>query len=293
MLLELTFTWPETAILIAVTVVLSLLGRLLLGYAIRKVVAAAINRARVHADSTKRADRLWAQATGMANERFRQRAETLGSLLGSIATFVIALVAILTIMGAIGLPLAPVLASAGVGGVALGFGAQSIVKDLLSGIFMIVEDQFGVGDVITVNDVTGTVEEVSLRITRIRDASGMVWHIRNGEIVKVGNLTQGWSTAIIDIPVAYDEDPEKVVGILRDVVTAVDADEMWSEHLIEEPNVVGVESISGGTMTVRIIAKCGANQHWGVQREIRERAKVALDAAGVRGPAIVPGAPGA
>ena len=156
-----------------------------------------------------RAGRVLAQATGLDHERHRQRTLTMGSLLHSIVTFAVTLVTVLTVMAIVGIPLGPLLASAGVGGVALGFGAQSLVKDFLSGIFMILEDQYGVGDIIDTGEAIGTVEEVSLRVTRLRDPSGIVWYVRNGEIVRIGNKTQGWSTAVVDIPVAYAEDLER------------------------------------------------------------------------------------
>ena len=124
-----------------------------------------------------------------------------------------------------------------------GFGAQSLVKDFLSGIFMILEDQYGVGDVIDTGEAIGTVEEVTLRVTRLRDASGVVWYIRNGEIVRIGNKSQGWSTAIVDIPVAYAENIERVIPLIRDVVTSHGRDAGVEGAPLEEPQVVGVESI--------------------------------------------------
>ena len=168
------------------------------------------------------------------------------------------------------------LASASVGGVALAFGAQSLVKDFLSGVFMIVEDQYGVGDVIDTGEVVGTVENVSLRVTQLRDANGMTWYVRNGEIIRIGNKTQGWSTAIVDVAIAYDQDVEKAITVIRDVVSVMDDDEAWKDILLEEPNVVGVESIADGVITIRIIAKTIANEQFGVQREMRERIKMRL-----------------
>jgi small-conductance mechanosensitive channel len=200
----------------------------------------------------------------------------MGAVLKSTSTFVIATMALLTVMGAVGLPLGPLLASAGVVGVALGFGAQSLVKDFLSGIFMILEDQYGVGDVIDAGEAVGTVEDVTLRVTRLRDANGIVWYVRNGEIVRIGNRSQGWSTALVDIPVGYDESLE--------VVHQLDESEDWTTRLLEEPVVAGVESMAGGVVTVRIIAKCAPNEHFAVSREIRERVKAAFDRAGVHAP---------
>lgn len=221
-------------------------------------------------------------------DRQRQRVETLGSVLRSIATVVILITAILMIGDQLGLNMAPVLASAGVGGVALGFGAQSLVKDFLSGMFMLAEDQYGVGDFIDTGAAAGTVEEVTLRVTRLRDAQGVIWYIRNGEIVRVANKSQGWSTAIVDIPVAYDESPERVIAVLTQAMSQMDADAEWEEILMEEPRVMGVEAVSGGMMSIRILAKCAPNEHWGAQREIRERGLTACARAGIRGPVAFP-----
>ena len=132
-----------------------------------------------------RAGRALATAAGMDSERQRQRVETVGSLLRSIVTFVVVTLAVLTIMGLLGIPLGPLLTSAGIAGVALGFGAQSLVKDFLAGVSMILEDQYGVGDVIDTGEAIGTVEEVTLRITRLRDANGVTWYVRNGEIIRI------------------------------------------------------------------------------------------------------------
>ena len=273
---------------VLLTIVLALLVRWLAHRAIDRVVAVMTSRSRSEESVGGRAGRVLAQATGLAHARHVQRVTTLGSLLRSIVTFVVALIATLTVMALVGLPLGPLLASAGVGGVALGFGAQSLVKDFLSGVFMIFEDQYGVGDVVDTGEAVGTVEEVGLRVTRLRDANGVVWYIRNGEIVRIGNKSQGWSTATVDSPVAYDENAERVIGIIRGVARTFDADPEWQESLLEEPNVVGVESISGQTMTIRTVAKCAPNQNFAVQRELRERIKAALDAAGVKAPPVAP-----
>ena len=273
---------------VLLTIVLALVVRWLAHRAIERVVAVMTSRSRSEESVGGRAGRVLAQATGLADARHVQRVTTLGSLLRSIVTFVVALIATLTVMALVGLPLGPLLASAGVGGVALGFGAQSLVKDFLSGVFMIFEDQYGVGDVVDTGEAVGTVEEVGLRVTRLRDANGVVWYIRNGEIVRIGNKSQGWSTATVDSPVAYDENAERVIGIIRGVARTFDADPEWQESLLEEPDVVGVESISGQTMTIRTVAKCAPNQNFAVQRELRERIKAALDAAGVKAPPVAP-----
>jgi len=187
------------------------------------------------------------------------------------------------VMSLLGIPLAPLLASAGVGGLALGFGAQSLVKDFLSGVFMIMEDQYGVGDVIDVGEVIGTVEDVTLRITSLRDANGVTWHVRNGEILRVGNKSQGWAQTIVELPIGYDADVEVALTALDKAVAGFAGAATWRDKVLEPPQVLGVQSLTGGAMTLGILAKCVAGEEFSVQRELRLRAKHALDQAGVPG----------
>jgi moderate conductance mechanosensitive channel len=270
---------------VLLTIALAVIARWAIHRVINRIIRAVTSRSRARTDRGQ-VHQVLASATGLAGERQSQRIRTMGSLLRSIATFVIALVTILTVMALVGIPLGPLLASAGVGGVAVGFGAQSLVKDFLAGIFMIVEDQYGVGDVIDTGEAIGTVEEVTLRVTRLRDADGVTWYVRNGEIIRIGNRSQGHSTAIVDMPVAYDENVEKVLRVIRRSATDFGADPAWSDRLVEAPEVLGVESITGTTMTFRVVVRCAAGENYGAQRELRERLKSALDAAGVRAPTI-------
>ncbi|NMM22698.1 MAG: mechanosensitive ion channel family protein [Phycicoccus sp.] len=285
------------SLIIIGTLVGAMLLRWLLHRAIDRVVGSALTRAaRRLSQAPGRASRVLANAMGLDQTRSAQRAGTMGAVLKSTSTFVIFTLALLTVMSTFGLPLGPLLASAGVVGVALGFGAQSLVKDFLSGIFMILEDQYGVGDVIDTGEAIGTVEDVTLRVTRLRDASGIVWYIRNGEIVRIGNRSQGWSTAVVDIPVSYSENLDVVLPLIREVLRQIVVGVEWKSRLLEEPTVAGVESIAGSVVTVRIFAKCAPNENFSVQREIRERVKVAFDSAGIRAPQIMPpygGVPGA
>ena len=237
----------------------------------------------------RRAARALSHSGLVDTDRQKQRVETLGSVLRSISSVLVWSIAALMIGAELGLNMAPVIASAGVGGVALGFGAQSLVKDFLSGIFMILEDQYGVGDIVDTGDVVGTVEEVTLRVTRVRDMQGVVWYIRNGEIVRIANRSQGWQTASVDVPVSSDEDPEKAIAIIKESLAGMEEEPQWSRVMLEPANVAGVESISGGTMIIKVFVKCAPNEHWAVQREIRERTKIALKKAGVRGPIVIPG----
>lgn len=273
---------------ILAVLVLALLAQWALKRAISRVVATVTERNRRKDDDRPHRStsaRVLEETIGFGHERQTQRVSTLGSLLNSIVTFVVWLVAVLTVMAILGLPLGPVLASAGVGGVALGFGAQSLVRDFLSGVFMIFEDQYGVGDVIDVGPVTGTVEEVGLRVTRIRDGDGVVWYVRNGEIIRVANHSQGWSTATVDTTVGYTENTERVIAVIEAAAQPVATDPIWADRLLEEPRTVGVESIAGTSQTIRTVARCAPNEHAAVQRELRRRIKDALDAAGVEPPA--------
>lgn len=277
----------EPSLRIAVIIVAALLLHWLIRRAIAGVESAMISRVEQRQEE-RHIGKVLLDTSAPDVERRRQRALTLGSLLRSVSAFAIAVIAILTIMAELGLPLGPLLASAGVGGVALGFGAQSLVKDFLSGIFMVIEDQYGVGDVIDTGEAIGTVEEVTLRITRVRDAAGVVWFIRNGEIIRIGNKSQGWAAAYIDVPVSYDESPEHVLPMLEEMVERLYAEEVWAAKLIEQPTVAGVESVSGGVMTIRIIAKCTPGDQFEMARVVRKRSKAALDAGGIRGPQITP-----
>ncbi len=184
-------------------------------------------------------------------ERRQQRADTMGGLLKSITTSVVAAIVVLMALAEVGLNIAPLIASAGILGVALGFGAQTLVKDFLSGIFMILEDQYGVGDVVNLGAATGTVEAVGLRVTRLRDVNGTVWYLRNGELLAVGNMSQNWARTVLDIPVAFSEDLEHVRDILVEVGRDLWEDPEFEGDIIEEPEVWGW---SAGTPTA---SSCG------------------------------------
>ena len=278
----------DQGVLIVVTIVLAFVARWALHRVIKRTVDTMTARATQRSSERDAKGNILATTTGLSGERQRARVQAVGSLLRSVSTFVVALVAALTVMSLIGLPLGPLIASAGVGGVAIGFGAQSLVKDFLSGIFMIFEDQYGVGDVVDTGEAIGTIEEVSLRITRLRDFDGTFWYVRNGEIVRIGNRSQGYGAAWVDMPVSYREDIQKVLGIVRDVCDSFAEDEEWKPKLIEAPTVLGVDSIAGQTVTVKILAKCLAGENFGVQRELRARIKAAFDQAGIQGPPLPP-----
>jgi len=217
----------------------------------------------------------------LVDERRKQRVRALGSVLRSAASVTIFSIAGVVILGDLGINLAPLLASAGVVGIAVGFGAQNLVRDYLSGVFMLVEDQYGVGDVITVGDATGTVETVTLRLTRLRDVNGIVWHVRNGAIEKVGNESQGWARAVIDFPVPYAADLTTIRALLAGSADAMWEEPVWRTVMIEKPEVWGAQQVTTATVTMRVVVKTAPLRQWEVEREMRARVKAVLDAAGI------------
>jgi small-conductance mechanosensitive channel len=210
-----------------------------------------------------------------------QRAETMGSLLRSVASITVFTIFGITAVAELGYPVGPLIASAGVVGVALGFGAQSLVKDFLAGIFMIFEDQYGVGDVVDLGEADGTVEAVGLRVTRIRDVQGTVWYVRNGEIIRVGNQSQNWARTVLDVPIAFDQDLRKVQEVLRDVAHDLWDDEDFQHLIIEEPSVWGVQDLTPNWVTVRVTLKTAPLEQWAVAREMRQRILLRFEHEGI------------
>ncbi|WP_282792403.1 mechanosensitive ion channel family protein [Streptomyces sp. CC224B] len=262
------------------------------------VVIAMVLRAVVRRTITKFIDRMnrTAQAVDgtplgglLVNvERRRQRSQAIGSVLRSVASFLILGTAALMVLSAFEINLAPLLASAGVAGVAIGFGARNLVTDFLSGVFMILEDQYGVGDSIDAGVASGEVIEVGLRVTKLRGDDGEIWYVRNGEVKRIGNLSQGWSTAGVDVTVRSDEDLDKVKRVLGEVGERIAKEEPWNEQLWGPLEVLGLDSVLLDQMVVRVAAKTMPGKSLGVERELRWRIKRAFDAEGIR---IVGGVP--
>lgn len=207
--------------------------------------------------------------TGEHSLRSEQRMESLTSVLRSVVSVVVLTMAIFMILGELGIELAPLLAGAGIVGVALGFGSQSLVKDFLSGLFILIEDQFGVGDVIDIDGTTaGAVEAVSLRTTRLRAVDGTVWHVPNGDIRRVGNMSQHWSRALLDIEVAYGTDLQRVQDILREETHAVALEDA---SILEDPDIWGVEQLGANGVIIRLVVKTTPSEQWRVSRVLRQR----------------------
>ena len=214
-------------------------------------------------------------------ERRRQRSQAIGSVLRSVASFLIMGTAALMVLGTFEINLAPLLASAGVAGVAIGFGARNLVTDFLSGVFMILEDQYGVGDTVDAGVASGEVIEVGLRVTKLRGDNGEIWYVRNGEVKRIGNLSQGWATAGVDVTVRPTEDLDRLKALLNQVGVDMAKDEPWNERLWGPVEVLGLDSILLDSMVVRVSAKTMPGKALSVERELRWRIKRALDEADI------------
>ena len=257
----------QVAVKIAFVLVLALVARA----AARRLINRVTSRAAARTESGGRSHSL-------LGDRRQQRATALGSVLGNAASMTIFTIATFIILGDLGLNLAPVLASAGVIGIAIGFGAQNLVQDFLAGIFILLEDQYGVGDVINIDKVSGTVEAVSLRITRVRDVNGVIWHIRNGTITSSGNESHGWARAVVDFPVPYDLDIVEVRSLMESTAVAMWQDPAWQDVILERPEVWGVQEVTNDSVLIRVIARTAPLRQWEVGRELREQIKTALAA---------------
>jgi small-conductance mechanosensitive channel len=266
---------------IAWIVLLAFVGRWLLN----RVIGRVVHRAQSGVLPSQLARGPFAEPENeTARLRRAQRAATIGTLLRSIVSGVIVAIVVMMVLSEVGVDIAPLIASAGILGVALGFGAQSLVKDFLSGIFMIFEDQYGVGDIVNLGEASGTVEAVSLRVTRLRDVDGTVWYVRNGEILRVGNQSQNWARSVLDIAVGYKEDVTRVRRILKEVAHDLWEDKEYRDLIIEEPEVWGVQSLGPDSVVVRVTLKTMPQQQWNVSREMRERVKLRFDEEGIQMP---------
>jgi moderate conductance mechanosensitive channel len=221
-------------------------------------------------------------ATGLRLERRRQRAEALGSVLNSVASVTIFVIAAMLVLAELGVNLAPLIASAGIVGVAFGFGAQNLVKDFIAGLFMLLEDQYGVGDSIDVGDVSGTVEAVGLRTTTVRDELGVLWYVRNGEIVRVGNRSQGWALVAVDVPVGYTV-VDQATEVLQRAAEALAAQREYADDLLDPPQVLGVEQVTPEGAVLRVTIRTMPEAQQRLARELRRRLTEAIEAAGLSG----------
>lgn len=264
----------QTLIRIVLIAVGALLLRTLLLVSVKRVVKGIESGAKGKAGVS---DTKALSASPIARARVIQRARTLGSVLSNFITWGIALVALSSILSELGVAVGALVAGAGILGAALGFGAQSLVRDLISGLFIVFEDQFGVGDSVDLGQATGVVENVGLRVTQVRDVSGTLWYVRNGEIIRVGNQSQGWSRVVLDIPFAYSVKLDKAQAAILDAANALVKDSSFSKRMIGKPEVWGIEALTGEQVVVRLVQQVGPSDADDVARELRLRIKAALD----------------
>ena len=284
-----TADWLVSVLLILlVAFILSKLARRYLGRAVARVVApdtttAARQLQRLGGD---RATDLVAKPIGITepDPRRQARLHSISLVVGSTASVIIWSIAIILVLGEMGVDLAPLIAGAGIAGVALGFGAQSLVKDCIAGLFMLLEDQYGVGDVVDLDEATGVVEKISLRTTVLRGLDGTVWHVPNGEVSRVGNRSQLWSVALVDVDVAYDCDLTQARQVILDCANDLVTEEEWAPSVIESPTLLGVEALGADGITIRLTVKVEPGTQWGLQRALREAVKGALDDAEIEIP---------
>ena len=260
-------------------IVLILLGAWLVNRLVRRAIARFAQRVAAGESMLSRLSN-----DELARARAASRAETISQVFRSVATAAIYGIGLLLVLGEVGINLGPLLAGAGIAGVAIGFGAQSLVKDFLSGVFMIVEDQYGVGDVVDLGDASGTVEAVTLRSTRLRDVNGTVWHVPNGTIQRVANKSQQWSRAVLDATVAYDTDVRHASDVIKRVADDMAHEDDWSRCILEEPEVWGVESLGADGVVIRLVVKTQPAEQFKVLREMRVRIKDAFAAEGIEIP---------
>jgi moderate conductance mechanosensitive channel len=266
---------------IAITLVLALIVRWLIRRLVNRVVRGVTDATTNKRVARAKAGREREDTAQLMVERTAARARTLGQLLKSVTTFLVVGTAVVIILSLLGVNIGPIIASAGIVGIAVGFGAQSLIKDFLTGVFMIFEDQYGVGDVIDTGQAVGTVEDVGLRLTKMRDDNGVIWYVPNGSIQRVGNKSQGWAVADVLVPVPPSTDLDHVQTVLRETATELAAESDWHPDVLDEPAVVSVESITPEAVQVRVRLHTKATRQGPVTRELRVRVKQALDSAGV------------
>lgn len=271
-------------ITVATILVVAFLLAWILRLVIRRVVNRIVNGAKSKANVV---DTQALERSPLASVRVVQRTRTLGSILQNIVNVALVIIVVLLVVNvfapnALG-SLTLLTAAIGAG---LGFGAQNIVKDVLNGIFIVAEDQVGIGDVVDLGLAAGIVEYVSVRVTHVRDVNGTLWYVRNGEITRIGNLSQGWSRVIVDLAVALDADLDLVETTLMDTAIALSEDPKWRTRIIEKPEVWGLESVTGDALIVRVVMKTRAGAKDDVAQELRRRVKTAMDEAGIRLPQL-------
>ncbi|MGV0838356.1 mechanosensitive ion channel family protein [Mycolicibacterium thermoresistibile] len=290
----LAFEWTETnqhwLIEVPVRIVAYIVAALIVRYILHRMIDRATGRRRKDGEQPPSKppllrplrDRKPAGASHhQVAERRLQRAKTIGSVLKSTVSIVLIVWAALAILSVLGVNIAPFIASAGVVGLAIGFGAQNLVQDFVTGVFMLLEDQYGVGDIVDLGEVIGEVETVGLRVTTVRDIDGTLWYVRNGEILRVGNMSQEYAVARVEVPVALTADVERAEQVAVEAAEAAIADKPLSEKVLGKPEMLGVQELSPDLLTLRMTVKTRPNEQWSVQRRLRREILRAYDEHGI------------
>ena len=274
--------WQMPVLIVAIVV-----GALILRWLLLVILRRAIERVVSGVKKNHNVEETQELASApLSAARIVQRTRTLGTVINSVLTVVVLGVAAIAILQVVGVPVLGILGAAGVVAAGLAFGAQNLVKDILNGMFIVFEDQLGIGDVVDLGMATGTVENVGVRITSVRDVNGTLWHVRNGEILRVGNKTQGWARVILDIPVPYHVDLDEVKASILTAAKQMAEDPEWRRKVIEVPEIWGIESITAEALVVRLVMKTRSADQWEIARELRARVKRTLDELGVKVPSL-------
>ena len=252
------------------------------------VLLVAMVLTRLAARTVRRAVISFRARAPMASSRVRaeQRASTLADVFASVVRSVVWVIAFFVILDELGINLAPLIAGAGIAGIAIGFGAQALVRDVISGLFVLLEDQYGMGDIVTIGDSSGTVEDVTLRMTRLRGVDGTVWFVPNGEVRRVGNSSMEWSRALIDVMVGYGTDLDRAKQEVLDEATSFASEPQWASAVLDQPEVWGVQAMEEKGVRLRLLVKTAPRQQYVVARELRTRLARRLADAGIVGPGI-------
>ena len=272
---------------VAIDIVVIVVGALILRWLLLIMLRRSIDRVVIGVKKNHNVEQTQELASApLSAARIVQRTRTLGTVINSVLTVVVLGVAVVAILQVLAVPVLGILGAAGVVAAGLAFGAQNVVKDILNGMFIVFEDQLGIGDVVDLGMATGTVENVGVRITSVRDLDGTLWHVRNGEILRVGNKTQGWARVILDIPVPYHADIDQVKAAILTTANEMAHDPQWRRKIIEAPEIWGIESITAEAVVVRLVMKTRSAEQWEIARELRSRVKRTLDALGVIVPSL-------
>ena len=258
-------------------IVLVVLIAIAVKYVANKIIARVVKQMKTPSDRHKE------RARPISGRR-ATRADALGTLLRSIANVIVVTIAAFMVLAVFGINLAPLIAGAGIIGLAIGFGAQNLVADFLAGVFMLAEDQYGIGDFIEVDGIIGMVEGVSLRTTEVRDLNGTLWHIPNGQLNKVGNMTHEWARAVLDVGVSYGTDTDEASALILGVAQEMAEAEEFAGDFLGAPEIWGVQDLGADAVDIRLVVRTTPGAQWRVGRELRRRIKYALDGADIEIP---------